>query len=55
MSEKKKNKKKVPMPPITGTVKAIIEEPPSKNDPQGWYTGKPETKGEVPVQDADDL
>ena len=24
-------------------------------DPQGSYTGRPETPGEIPVQDADDL
>ena len=28
---------------------------PSKTDPLGSYTGKPEEPGEAPVQDADDL
>lgn len=27
----------------------------SMTDPQGSYTGVPEEKGEIPVQDADDL
>ena len=29
--------------------------PPSKTDPEGWYTGRPENVLEKPVQDADDL
>ncbi len=29
--------------------------PPSNTDVNGSYTGKPKNKGEVPVQDADDL
>jgi len=37
-------------------LKRILEqERPSKTDPQGSYTGKPEAPGETPVQDADDL
>ena len=37
-------------------VKEILEDQkPSKNDPGGWYTGKPLDKDEIPVQDADDL
>lgn len=27
----------------------------SNTDPQGWYTGRPEERYEIPVQDADDL
>ena len=39
------------------TVKAneIFKVKPSKNDPNGSYTGVPIEKGETPVQDADDL
>ena len=29
--------------------------PPSKTDPNGSYTGRPDDLHEVPVQDADDL
>ncbi|MEG0178308.1 MAG: hypothetical protein RR573_03065 [Oscillospiraceae bacterium] len=36
-------------------VKSIINEPPSKTDPNGSYTGKPKIKYEKPEQDADDL
>ena len=36
-------------------VKNLINQPPSDTDPQGSYTGRPEAKDEVPVQDADDL
>ena len=32
-----------------------ITNPPSPTDPLGSYTGVPETPGEVPTQDADDL
>lgn len=51
----KKDKNNTPMPPPSEKVRSIIEEPPSKNDPQGWYTGKPTNSTEVPTQDADDL
>ena len=37
-------------------VKEILEsQKPSKNDPDGWYTGRPQNPDEIPVQDADDL
>lgn len=51
MDEKKKNAdcKTQPNP------KQRITNPPSKCDPLGSYTGVPETPGEVPTQDADDL
>lgn len=32
----------------------VIDNKPSKTDPQGMYTGVPEDGGE-PIQDADDL
>ncbi len=33
----------------------MIHLPPSRTDPEGWYTGLPLDRREVPVQDADDL
>jgi hypothetical protein len=35
--------------------KVIQSVSPSKDDPNGSYTGKPLKPGEKPVQDADDL
>ncbi len=35
--------------------KTIRPNPPSKTDPDGSYTGRPNSPDEVPVQDADDL
>ena len=35
--------------------KILESQKPSKTDPDGWYTGKPEGPDEAPVQDADDL
>ena len=32
-----------------------FEDPDIVSDPNGSYTGKPEFRNEVPVQDADDL
>lgn len=37
------------------SVDKIINQPPSKSDPQGMYTGKPLNTNERPEQDADDL
>ncbi len=34
---------------------SIIHPKPSKEDPQGSYTGLPVEEGEIPTQDADDL
>ena len=34
---------------------SIIHPKPSKEDPNGMYTGLPVEYGEIPVQDADDL
>ena len=55
-----KPKTKHPLPP--GTQPHFTQEllnqlhlPPSRTDPQGWYTGVPADKGERPTQDADDL
>ena len=39
----------------SAVVNAIINQPPSKSDPNGSYTGKPLNEYEVPIQDADDL
>ena len=36
-------------------VRQIMEQEPSRTDPQGSWTGLPEDENEVPVQDADDL
>ncbi len=36
-------------------IQQIVNRKPSKTDPNGSYTGKPENKDEKPVQDADDL
>ena len=33
----------------------MIHLPPSRTDPEGWYTGLPLDYKERPVQDADDL
>lgn len=53
-SKKMQNKQ----PVATGNsdiVNAIVNQKPSKTDPNGSYTGKPLNPYEVPVQDADDL
>ena len=39
----------------SGILNSIIHPKPSKEDPQGSYTGLPVEEGEVPTQDADDL
>lgn len=36
-------------------IQSIINPQPSKDDPNGSYTGVPVDKNEKPVQDADDL
>ena len=33
----------------------MIHLPPSRTDPEGWYTGRPLDFKDRPVQDADDL
>lgn len=35
--------------------KGTYQDPMIETDPNGSYTGRPENKNEVPVQDADDL
>ena len=51
MREAKSNNR-TPMP----TKKALsVYNEPSNTDVNGSYTGNPKTKGELPVQDADDL
>lgn len=37
------------------TVRDIVQQMPSKADPNGSYTGQPLDPNEKPVQDADDL
>ena len=39
----------------TALDRVLQSQQPSKQDPNGSYTGRPENKGETPVQDADDL
>lgn len=39
----------------TPLVNSIVNQPPSKEDPMGMYTGNPLDENDVPVQDADDL
>ncbi len=36
-------------------VESIVEQPASRTDPQGSWTGRPADADDVPVQDADDL
>ncbi len=52
---KKSNMKQTSVTSNADIVNAIINQGPSKNDPNGSYTGKPLDPNEVPVQDADDL
>lgn len=40
---------------VKQVVEMMVASAPSDTDPNGSYTGKPAVKGEVPVQDADDL
>ncbi len=53
--DKKEKKPKKVVHNQSDIVNAIINQPPSENDPFGSYTGKPENKYDVPTQDADDL
>lgn len=39
----------------SSVLNSIIHPIPSKEDPNGMYTGLPIEYGEIPVQDADDL
>jgi hypothetical protein len=48
-------KKRVQRAPAPTKRALDVYNPPSKTDVNGSYTGKPEDKKEVPVQDADDL
>lgn len=40
---------------VEAVVDRMIDISPSKDDPNGSYTGRPVVPGEIPVQDADDL
>lgn len=40
---------------VQRVIEHMIAIPPSRTDPNGSYTGRPMARGEVPVQDADDL
>ena len=53
----KKNKKEPSETPRNqyDALQRILNLGPSRDDPNGSYTGKPENKYDVPVQDADDL
>lgn len=48
-------KKRIQRTPAPTKRALDVYNPPSKTDVNGSYTGKPENKKEVPVQDADDL
>ena len=39
----------------SSVLNSIVHPRPSKEDPNGMYTGLPVEYGEIPVQDADDL
>lgn len=41
--------------PLPSEKVSLLHMPPSKTDPLGSYTGKPQETEEVPTQDADDL
>lgn len=68
MGKKNRNDLVAPISPISpmqasAAVKArvgrlvehMIAIPPSRDDPNGSYTGRPMVRGEKPVQDVDDL
>lgn len=50
-----KQKKPYPLANQFQVLQSILKMGPSKEDPQGMYTGKPVNIEEVPVQDNDDL
>ena len=52
MKMRKKSTQRIPAP--TKTALSVFSEP-SDTDVNGSYTGRPKHRGEIPVQDADDL
>ncbi len=52
--EKKASQKKSVLKQ-SSVLNSIVHPKPSKEDPNGMYTGLPVEYGEIPVQDADDL
>lgn len=48
-------KDKRPRPVAETGPSDMIRLPPSRTDPEGWYTGLPMDWWDKPVQDADDL
>ena len=48
-------KNKMPRPVAETGPSDMIRLPPSRTDPEGWYTGLPLDFPQKPVQDADDL
>ena len=48
----KREKKRVQQ---SSVVQDVLNQPPSKTDPLGSWTGRPMDRDEIPVQDADDL
>ncbi len=44
-----------PRPLVETGPSDMIHLPPSRTDPEGWYTGLPMDYREKPTQDADDL
>lgn len=47
--------KEVTIPQKNRLLQSMINRVPSKEDPNGSYTGLPLNENEVPVQDVDDL
>ena len=52
MKTRKKSNARIPAP--TKTALSVFTDP-SGTDINGSYTGRPKHKGEIPVQDVDDL
>lgn len=48
----KREKKRVQQ---SSVLQDVLNQPPSKMDPLGSWTGRPMDRDEIPVQDADDL
>lgn len=55
MKNTKINPKERKKPNDFGAATDLVKFPPSRTDPEGWYTGRPINEWAKPVQDADDL
>lgn len=51
----KKDRENRSIQEVTWPVGPRVDPLVSNTDPQGWYTGRPNDRWELPVQDADDL